>query len=118
MTDDRRSSDGEIHAVSHKLGELEGVLSGIKEHLSRQDDDGERQTQILHAELRNVKHDYRNIEQKIEAVKYRVQKIENWQAKLAGAWAATVFLGSSLGAFLAWTLPMLFTWAIAKWKSP
>jgi chromosome segregation ATPase len=69
------SEDGSLHQISVAIGELRGEVRGIKELMTEHKDLTIEHQKIadeawdrLDAELRNVKHDYRNVDSKVEGI--------------------------------------------------
>ena len=62
------SEDGSLHQISEAIGDLRGELRGIRDLMVDHQSIADKAWDRIDAELRNVKHDYRNVEQKVEGV--------------------------------------------------
>ncbi len=116
-----------IDGVSHQLGELVGIVRSLDDKFDVERQDAREHRELLHAEIRNVKHEQRGMQMKVdhacdsalkmepippmvEKLRVRMDIVEKWQNRAAGAWSAATVFGVIVGFILANLLIPIMGW--------
>lgn len=79
---------GDLDQISRAIGGLEGEVRGIRELLVTHHDFADKKWDTIEAELRNVKHDYRNVDSKVDAIgatqQRTAEKVQEVNEKISG----------------------------------